>query len=136
MISAHVPTLFIYCSPRLSIGRRDRRRYQRFPIIARVEYILNGHRAQATTVDIGSGGVLLKTDAILRAGQKITVLIDWPVLLDHRLPIRLVIFGKVLRSDWAGTVVQLTRYDFRIRAQDRLVRSVNSATLQRGANGC
>jgi PilZ domain-containing protein len=122
MASVHVPTTnnLISLSPTLSFVRRDRRQHHRFPIIAQAEYTFPGHRAQATTLDIGRGGVLLRTDTILRVGQQIEVLIDWPVLLDARCRLRFVVFGKVLRSDWAGTAVGITRYEFRVRGQNRM----------------
>jgi len=122
MASVHVPTdnNLISLSPRLSFAPPDRRRYHRFPIIVQAEYILDGPRAQATTLDIGGGGVLLKTGTLLPIGQKIVVLIDWPVLLDQRCPIRLVVFGNVLRSNEASTAVGISRYEFRIRGQNRV----------------
>ncbi len=92
-------------------------------MIAKAEYVLDGHRAKATTLDISSGGVLLKTSTTLRIGEPIVVLIDWPVLLERRLPIRLVVFGKILRSHAAGTAVGITRYEFRIHAQNSLALS-------------
>ena len=120
MASVHVPTInnTICRSPGLNICRRDFRRSHRFPLIAQVEYISDGHQAQATTLDIGSGGVLLKTDAILRLGQPVVVLIDWPALLDQHSPLRLVVFGKVLRSDRRGTAVGFRRYEFRLNARN------------------
>ena len=119
MASVPVSTIdyLIRRGPRLSFVQHNRRRYHRFPLIAHAEYVLDGHRANATTLDIGSGGVFLKTGRTLGCGQQIVVLIDWPVLLDHRLPLRLVVFGKVLRSNEAGTAVGITRYEFRIKAQ-------------------
>jgi PilZ domain len=95
----------------------QRRLHQRFPITAQAEYIVDGNRAQATTRDISSGGVFLNTYIILHVGKPIQVLIDWPVLLDDRCPLRLVVCGKVLRSDWAGTAVGIMRYEFRVRAR-------------------
>ena len=122
MASAHVPTIDnrIRRSPSLSVAQMDRRQYHRFPITSHAEYILDGHRANATTLDIGRGGVLLKTSTTLRIGEQIVVFIDWPVLLDQRLPIRLVFFGRVLRSDGAATAVGITRYEFRVHAQNSL----------------
>jgi hypothetical protein len=119
MASVHAPTIDtpICGSPGLSLLQRDRRQCQRFPIIAQAEYVLDGNRGSATTVDIGTGGVLLKTGKTLRCGQPIEVLINWPVLLEERLPLRLVVFGKVLRSNGAGTAVGIMRYEFRIRAR-------------------
>ena len=127
MVSVYVPRLsgdaVNWARPKSRFAQLERRQYHRFPIVAQAEYILAGHRAQATTLDIARGGVLLKTDTILRIGQKIEVLIDWPVLLHQRCPIRLVAFGKVIRSDGVGTAVGITRYEFRIRAQNAARRS-------------
>ena len=93
----------------------ERRQHRRYPIIARSEYILAGNRGQGTTVNISSGGVFLKTDRLLPVGKQIQVFINWPVLLDQRCPLRLVMTGRVLRSDEAGAAVGKLRYDFKIR---------------------
>jgi len=102
-------------APRLKFAPYERRQHQRFPITAQSQYILAGSKEQATTTDISSGGVFLKTAKILPVGKQIQVLIDWPALLDQRCPLRLVIIGKVLRSAEGGTAVGIIRYDFRIR---------------------
>ena len=102
-------------APGLRFVPYERRQHQRFPITAHSQYILAGNRAQATTVDISSGGAFLKTEKVLPVGKPIQVLIDWPALLDQRCPLRLVITGKVLRSDPAGTAIGIIRYEFRIR---------------------
>lgn len=102
-------------APRLRFDPYERRQHQRFPITAQSQYILGGTRGPATTTDISSGGVFLKTETTLPVGKQIEVLIDWPALLDQRCPLRLVISGKVLRSSDAGTAVGIIRYDFRIR---------------------
>jgi len=68
-------------------------------------------------------GVLLKTDKVLQVGESIQVLIDWPVALDQRCPLRLLIVGKVLRSNGAGTAVEIMRYEFGIRHQTGAGRS-------------
>ena len=102
-------------APGLRFVPYERRQHQRFPITAQSQYILAGNRAKATTLDISSGGVFLKTDKVLPVGKAIQVLIDWPALLEQRCPLRLVITGKILRSDQAGTAIGIVRYDFRIR---------------------
>ena len=96
----------------------ERRQRRRNPIFARSEYILAGNRGQATTVNISSGGVFLKTDQLLPVGKRIQVFINWPVLLDQRRPLQLVITGRVLRSDEAGAAVRKLRYDFKIRPSE------------------
>ena len=99
----------------------ERRQHHRYPINAPTEYILAGNRAQATTLNMSSGGVLLKTDERLPLGSPIRVLIDWPVLLDERCPLRLVIAGKILRSDARVTAVGIIRYDFHLRPRRGVV---------------
>ena len=69
-------------------------------------------------------GVFLKTDKVLQVGESIQVLIDWPVALDQRCPLRLLIVGKVLRSNGAGTAVEIMRYEFGIRHQTGAGRSL------------
>ena len=104
-------------APSLRFGNApyERRHHQRFPITAQCQYILTGIRGQAVTSDIGSGGVLLKPDRLLPVGKQIQVFIDWPALLDQRCPLRLVITGRTLRSNDAGTAIGIIRYEFRIR---------------------
>lgn len=96
-------------------GVQDRRRQQRFPINVRARYLLDGVRGYATTSNISSGGVLLETKQVLPLDRPMQVWIDWPALLDQRCPLRLVIFGRILRSSICGTAVEITRYSFRIR---------------------
>lgn len=104
-------------APSLKFGKApaERRQNQRFPITAPCQYVLAGTRGQAITTDIGSGGLFLKPEQALPVGKQIQVFVDWPVLLDERCPLRLVITGRTLRSDETGTAVGIIRYDFRIR---------------------
>lgn len=115
MFRAHVPSPGADGQTVPSFPQLERRQHQRYPITAQSECILAVNRAQATTLNISSGGVFLKTDEILPVGDQIRVLINWPVLLDQRCPLRLVITGKVLRSGEAGAAVRTIRYDFKIR---------------------
>ena len=117
MSPAHVPPLNADRQTGRSLS--ERRQHPRYPIFARSEYILAGNRAQATTLNISSGGVFLKTDQLLPVGKHIQVFINWPVLLDQRCPLRLVITGRVLRSDEAGAAVGKLRYDFKIRQREQ-----------------
>jgi hypothetical protein len=111
MTSVHVPSrradgVRIFLRPR-DIAQSERRQHQRFPIIVQTQSILAGDGAQAIIVDISSGAVFLKTNNIIQLGESIKVLIDWPVPLEQRCPLRLVIVGKVLRSNGTGTAVEI-----------------------------
>ena len=114
-LSAHGQFREVRIPPGPGIGQSERRQHRRYPIIAKSEYVMAGNRAPATTLDISSGGVFLKTDKNLPLGNPIQVFIDWPMLLDQRCPLRLLISGRVLRSDARGTVVGILSYDFRLR---------------------
>jgi hypothetical protein len=93
----------------------DRRQHQRFRIAAPALYEIQGIRRQAICADISSGGVLLKTDRVFPFDQRVRLWIDWPVILDNRCPLRLVIAGKTIRSDLTGTAISISRYEFKIR---------------------
>src|SRR5579864_8077505 len=92
----------------LSVPSQDRRQHQRFPIAATAKYDLHGIKGQAVAANISSGGVFLK-GSHLPVRKSIQVWIDWPVLLDNRCPLRLVIVGTTLRSDDEGTAVKIGR---------------------------
>ena len=125
MTSPHVPShrgtgvVRSFPDSSSSATRSERRQYRRYPITAQSEYIVKEKRAWTTTQDISTGGVLLKTNQRLPRGLPIQVLIDWPVLLDQRCPLRLVISGIVLRSDARGTVVGIDRHDFHLHPTRR-----------------
>ena len=104
-------------APNLKSGRApfERRQHQRFPMSAAAHYVLSGVRGQAITQDISSGGVFLKTAVVLPVGKRLQIFIDWPALLDERCPLRLVVSGRVLRSDGSGTAVGIIRYDYKLR---------------------
>ena len=107
-----------YLGRKLRGSPDDRRHHRRFPIAASTQYELVGMHGRAITADISSGGVLLKSDRILPLGEHIELSIDWPVLLDEQSPVRLVVLGKTIRSDPAGTAVRIMRYAFKTSPRD------------------
>ena len=98
----------------------ERRQHRRYRFTAQSQYILNGNREPTTITDISSGGVFLRTKTPLPVGKWIEVLIDWPVLLNDRCPIRLVVYGRIRRSDARGTAVEMVRHDFRLRPRSAI----------------
>src|SRR6266567_6021307 len=49
------------------------------------------------TINMGSGGVAFVTEQPLTPGGFIELSISWPVLLGDTCPMRLIVFGRVLR---------------------------------------
>ena len=86
---------------RRNVAQSEHRQHQRFPITVQAQRILAGDGERATPMDVSRCAVFLKTNKILQL-ESIQVLSDWPVPLDQCCPLRLVIVGKVLRSNWAG----------------------------------
>jgi len=99
-------------------GERERRTKRRFLIEQDVRYkMLYGQRIAETgsgkTVNISSGGIWFTTQALLTTGMPIELSMTWPVLLNDSCPMKLMIYGCVVRSNERGAAVAIERYEFR-----------------------
>jgi hypothetical protein len=99
-------------------GERERRSKRRFHIEQDVRYkMLYGQRIAETgagkTMNISSGGVWFTTEALLTSGMPIELSMTWPVLLNDSCPMKLMIYGCVVRSNERGCAVAIERYEFR-----------------------
>jgi c-di-GMP-binding flagellar brake protein YcgR len=95
----------------------DRRSAFRFPIEQDVRYrVLNRSGIEAgsgKTVNISSNGVLFTTERTLAPEARVEVAMNWPVRLDNSLPLKLVIIGRVVRSEGSRAAITIRRYEFR-----------------------
>jgi hypothetical protein len=119
----------------------ERRKKARFPMNRDVRYkVLEGDTivefGMGTTLDMGSGGVAFLTEHQLLVGSFIELSISWPVLLEDSCPMRLIVFGRVVRSSGRLTACTVDKYEFRTQA--RVVRELapvrNDSMLQRWAD--
>src|SRR5215471_20219681 len=81
----------------------ERRNKKRFPLHRELRFkLLEDGAIRETgvgkTIDVGSGGVAFSVDRFLTLGAYIELSISWPVMLDDTCPMRLIVFGRVLRS--------------------------------------
>jgi c-di-GMP-binding flagellar brake protein YcgR len=102
-------------------GQRERRMKRRFEIAQELHYkMLYGQRIAETgsgkTLNISSGGVWFTTQGMLTIGMPIEVSMGWPVLLNDSCPMKLMIYGCVLRSNENGAAVTIERYEFRTQS--------------------
>ena len=102
----------------LKNGERERRMKRRFQIEQEVRYkMLYGQRIAETgtgkTMNISSGGVWFSTETMLTAGMPVELSMNWPVLLNDSCPMKLMIYGCVIRSSDKGAAVAIERYEFR-----------------------
>ena len=97
---------------------RERRTKRRFQIEQEVKYkMLYGQRIAETgtgrTMNISSGGVWFSTESMLTSGMPVELSMSWPVLLNDSCPMKLMIYGCVIRSNERGAAVAIERYEFR-----------------------
>ena len=88
--------------------------HQRFPISTPVKYIVEKVAGEGVTCNVGSDGLLMKTTCVFPQGRRIELSLDWPAMLDGRLPLRLDISGKILWSNVRGTAVKILSYEYRL----------------------
>lgn len=95
----------------------ERRSRVRFPLDLRVRYRTLGRGEPITgegwVLNVSSGGVLVAYRDEIRAGTPMELNIEWPSLLDGRVPLQLVMLGRVVRCELSGLAVALSRYSFR-----------------------
>jgi hypothetical protein len=120
--------------------QNNRRTKFRFTIPRELRYkMLEDGIASGTgqTIDMGSGGVAFIAEQPLKPGAFMEISISWPVLLDETLPMRLIVFGRVLRCVGPKTVCSVDKYEFRTQARN--VQAVaaprSDGMLQRWADG-
>lgn len=103
--------------PRMNLGLSDRRSRERFPISLPVEFrmLSNGERCgSGKTRNISSTGVLLEIAEPKRIVGPIEVMVSWPYLLDDACPLKLVMKGRVVRTDASGVVaIKTQQHEFR-----------------------
>src|ERR1017187_3611877 len=76
----------------------ERRASLRFPLALEVRYSVSRRRRQVATgsghvIDMSSSGLRFAIAGPLEPGLKLNVSIDWPVLLDERVLLQLIVTG-------------------------------------------
>jgi PilZ domain len=103
----------------LSGDRRSKKRFGldlplKYKIVK--NYLVTGS-GTGTTVDMSSGGIAFTTTETFRVGAHIELSVSWPVLLNGNCAMKLVIEGRVVRSDTRLTAIRMDRYEFRTQAR-------------------
>jgi hypothetical protein len=85
-------------------------REMRYKLIEEEKIIAAG---RGETVDMSSGGIAFRSDAVLAAGHYIELSISWPALLEDSCPVRLVVYGKVVRCSDGLVACTVEKWEFR-----------------------
>jgi len=96
----------------------DRRASRRFPLRLAVKYRRVGSSSisnwiSSESLNISSSGLLFTTNEAVLPGQSIEAFIAWPVCLDNRIPLKLVIKGSIVRKTGDHTAICFERYEFK-----------------------
>ncbi len=100
----------------------ERRGKFRFPMQRELRYKLYKDGAvhesgTGETINIGSGGVWFSLEHHASVGSFIQLSISWPVLLDQACPMRLIIFGRVVRGGSGTCACTIDKYEFRTQGR-------------------
>ena len=98
--------------------RSDQRLDRRYPITLEIEYRLLSkgrveRRGLGKTLNVSSGGLLFQANDSLPFGSPIEIMMNWPFMLEGVCPLKLVIQGRVVRTDSKGVAVRTKQHEFR-----------------------
>jgi PilZ domain-containing protein len=96
----------------------DRRTSRRFPLRLAIKYrgvgsLTNPEWTSSESVNISSSGLLFTTTGAFKPGQAVEAFLTWPVWLDKRIPLKLVIKGPIVRSAGDQSAIRFERYEFK-----------------------
>jgi hypothetical protein len=96
----------------------ERRASRRFPLRLAIRYRWLGSSAgsdwaNSESLNISSSGLLFTTAGVLSPGQAVEAFIAWPVWLDKRVPLKLVIRGPIVRNAGGQVAIRFERYEFK-----------------------
>lgn len=99
----------------LSLVEGEERATPRYPIALKLRYHIPSHdlQGQGTTLRVGRSAVLFMCNEKLRLDYPITLVINWPVLLDGVCPLNLLIRGYTVAQEAERVEVRIHTHEFR-----------------------
>ncbi len=96
----------------------DKRIHQRYPIALELEYkTIRRGRVESLgfgrTVNISSGGLLIDVPDVVPAGRLIELVVNWPFLLEGVCPLKLIVRGRIVRTEGRTVAVKAKHHEFR-----------------------
>jgi hypothetical protein len=86
-----------------------------------VRYTVTGRRGMedkgdGKTINISSSGILFNCEHPLAVGRRVKLCISWPVLLNDKVALKLVVRGRVVRSEGGRTAIEIQQHEFRTKS--------------------
>jgi hypothetical protein len=94
----------------------ERRSRERFPLALPVEYRLLGKNERCGSgkiCNISSTGALIEVAERQHFSGSIELMVSWPCLLDDACALKLVMKGRVVRSEGRGVAIETKQHEFR-----------------------
>ena len=103
-----------------------------YPIRLDLEYRLKDSEQElagsGSTISISSSRVLFEAKNALPPGSLVELTVAWPVELENRITLRLIILGRTVEVNGNCTLVDVVRHEFRIRALPTTKRQLSVAS--------
>ena len=86
-----------------------------------VRYTVAGRRGieekgEGKTVNVSSCGILFTCQHQLAVGRRVKLCISWPVLLNNRVALKLVVRGRVVRCGEGHAAIEIQQHEFRTQS--------------------
>jgi hypothetical protein len=96
----------------------EKRFKRRFPMDQEVRYkLLFGQKitevGSGRATNMSSSGMWFTTSGPVSTGMPVEISMNWPVLLNDRCAMKLMIYGCIVRCEGGGAAVGIERYEFR-----------------------
>jgi hypothetical protein len=101
-------------------GNPERRLKTRYNLSLDLSYCViggsrSGEAGRGRTLDLSSMALRFRAERPLAAGVPMEIVVDWPTLLDGRIPLQWIATGLVIRTLGTDTVVKIEHYMFKTR---------------------
>jgi hypothetical protein len=98
----------------------EKRKSSRYPVHQDLQYRVVDHKEGASagaglTLDMSGSGIRFSIQEGIQIGRVVEVSVDWPVRLDGTCPMKVVVVGRVVRSEAHWAALSILRYEFRTR---------------------
>ena len=95
----------------------ERRSKARYPVSLTVRYRTLGRNQRidgiGQTLNMSSGGLLVSAEQEVSTGARLEINVEWPLLLNGKVPLQLVASGRVVRCGGSMFAVSFAQYQFR-----------------------
>ena len=102
----------------------ERRVKSRYPLDLSVRFRFSSAGSHFSgaglAVNMSSGGILVESKHQVIVGARVEMNIEWPSLLDGRIPLQLIAVGRVLRWGALGFAASFERHEFRTMKRSSL----------------